>query len=213
MHRRIQLKKHLHRFASDEFGTLADLRESARTSPAGILIVGCADHGLAPDMLSFAEPGQCAVVQNLAASIPRPDQPYDSTVAGIEYAIVRQQVREVIVCSHLCCRVVRYWMKNPILHGDCDPGCRFTANARRVVDHFYHYTTESERQTLMICEHTLFQIENLRSHPFVRNRLAAGQLRLHGWVVDDRSARVLAYAPLAHQFVTIEKIAPKKRIP
>ncbi|WP_182866777.1 carbonic anhydrase [Rhodopirellula sp. JC639] len=212
MHRRIQLKKHLHRFASAEFGTLADLRESVRSSPPGILIVGCAEHDLAPDMLSFADPGQCTVVQNLAASIPRSDQPYDSTVAGIEYAIVLQRVREVIVCSHLCCRVVRYWMKQPILNGDSDPGCRFMANARRVVDRFYHYTTESERQTLMICEHTLYQLENLRSYPFIRNRLATGQLRLHGWVVDDRSARVLAYVPMSHQFVTIEKIAPRKRI-
>ncbi|QDV83897.1 carbonic anhydrase [Stieleria magnilauensis] len=212
MHRRIQLHKHVHTLRADEFGSLADVRESAAATSPRILIVGCADHGLAPDMLSFATPGRCAVVQNLAASIPAADQPYDSTMASLEYAVVQQGVRDIIVCHHLCCRIVRYWMRTPILHAPNDPGCRFNQNACWTVDRLYRYTTQSERQTLMICEHTLYQLENLRSHSFVQDRLAVGRLRLHGWVVDDSTARVLAYTPHTHQFVSIEKISNGKRI-
>ncbi|MCA9139877.1 MAG: hypothetical protein KDB00_24055, partial [Planctomycetales bacterium] len=147
-----------------------------------------------------------------AASVPRSNAPLESTIASIQYAVRRQGIQDLVVCTHLCCDVMRHWIKLLEFEEANQPESRFIRNARDTVDLLYRYTTQGERQVLMTCEHTLFQLENLRSHTFIRERLKSGDLRLHGWVVDDTTARVLAYQPDAHQFVSIEKTVMPKRL-
>ena len=58
----------------------------------------------------------------------------------------------------------------------------------------------------LICEHALFQLENLQMHPFIRDRLDASLLKLHLWIVNDETARILAYNPHLGDLVPIEEM-------
>ena len=52
----------------------------------------------------------------------------------------------------------------------------------------------------------LQQIKHLRPYPLVRERLAAGTLRLHGWWFDIGNAQVHAYRPDRDAFVPIDEV-------
>ena len=58
----------------------------------------------------------------------------------------------------------------------------------------------------LICEHALFQLENLQMHPFIRDRLDASLLKLHLWIVNDEIARILDYNPHLGDLVPIEEM-------
>ncbi|WP_442506728.1 carbonic anhydrase [Novipirellula sp. SH528] len=205
MIRNIKLKRGLHQFLPHEFGTLAGLRESTRNG-AQIMMVCCADHGLAADNISFVRPEQCIVIQNMAASVPKYDSGAGGSVlASLAYGISTERVQDVIVCGHLGCRIIPHWSKSIVELDKEDPGGSFNRNARIVVESFYRCRSASERHTLMTCEHLLFQLENLLSHPFMRDKLRNGKVRLHGWVVDDNTARVLCFDPKSSQFVSPER--------
>ncbi|MCO8121397.1 hypothetical protein NHH03_06585 [Stieleria sp. TO1_6] len=213
MYRKIKLKRQVHDLRANEFGSLADLRETAESPDQNILMICCADHGLVVDDLSFTDQQHCVIVRNMAASIPGSCLVGSSaTINGIQYAIRRRNVQDIIVCHHFNCLLAAHWMKpslNPVMVG---PAREFIQKAKHVVDEHYHYTNQRERLGLMVCEHTLFQLENLCSHDFVRNRLESGQLRLHGWVVDDDTARVLSFDPIEHAFTGLEQLANQDRI-
>ena len=47
------------------------------------------------------------------------------------------------------------------------------------------------------------QLKNLRSHPAVAERLAEGDLALHGWVYHIGAGTVSAYDELTDRFVSL----------
>jgi carbonic anhydrase len=71
------------------------------------------------------------------------------------------------------------------------------------VDSNYAPETATERVTVMICEHVLCQIENVLTHPFAMKRVLARNTSIHGWVIDDESARVFGYDPEEFAFMPI----------
>ena len=73
------------------------------------------------------------------------------------------------------------------------------------VNERYPKVTGEDRVELLIREHVLFQIENLLSDHFVQERIKSGQVKLHGWVVNDSTARIHSYAPKLHDFIPIEE--------
>jgi carbonic anhydrase len=54
-------------------------------------------------------------------------------------------------------------------------------------------------------QNVLQQLENLHSYPVVRERLAAGRLRLHAWWFELRSAEVYSYEEILKRFVLIDE--------
>ena len=63
--------------------------------------------------------------------------------------------------------------------------------------------TEEARWKVTVEENVLVQLENLRTHPAVAAGLAAGELKLHGWVYKIETGEVFAYDPDAGQFVPL----------
>jgi carbonic anhydrase len=59
-----------------------------------------------------------------------------------------------------------------------------------------------------IQENVLIQMENLRTHPAVAAGLAAGKLKLHGWVYKIETGQIFAYDPERGQFVPLTEVPP-----
>ena len=204
----LSLKEGLHQFPQRTFGSPSDLTNTRDARERDTLIIACSELGTAPDNISFAEPNRCVVLQHLAASIPSKDECDRHQVLScdsIEKLFDKHEFRHVIVCGHLLCGVIRSWLK-PIERGYTDFGSfrlRFETGTKELVERNYLSNTDEEKLTLMICEHVLCQIENLLTHSFVMKRVRGGTMSLHGWVVDDQSARVLGYSPVESAFVPI----------
>lgn len=205
---KLSLMEGLHQFPPGVFGSSRDLIDPRDARTRDTLIIACSEQGAAPYNISFAQPNRCVVLQHLAASMPSKadcDRQAGLSYDGIERLFDKHEFRHVIVCGHFGCGVIRSWLR-PVDAGHSDPGgfrLRFESGTKRLVEGNYLSNTQEEKLTLMICEHVLCQIENLLTHSFVMSRVRAGTTSLHGWIVDDQSARVLGYSPEESAFVAI----------
>lgn len=158
------------------------------------LFIGCSDSRVIPELLTDAAPGELFVVRNVANHVPVHDDPDRSIGAAIEFAVGQLGVREVIVCGHDGCGGVKAafdglstiepdselaaWL-NGLLPAvararafDADPNDQF----RRAVE-----------------ENVLEGIANLMTMPSVAAAVAAGHLRLHGWVYGLHEGTLRVY--------------------
>lgn len=191
-----QLDPTLHRFSVEHFGTTDDFLSSAQSTERDTLMIACADQGGAPDDVSFAKPGRFFVVQHLASSIhPASDRDENSSILDIEFALSHYKIKHVIICGHTECGVIRNWARCSDAPDVSGMQACFEKTTLKTVNQAYPEYFDEDRIETLICEHTLFQLEHLCSHAFVRNKLETGKLRLHAWVVNDSTARVRAYDP------------------
>ena len=190
------------------FGSASDLLRKRYPQDTDTLIVACSEQGAAPDNISFASPGRLVILQHIAATLPsnRECEQYPGlSCREVEKLFTRYDFRNVIICGHLKCGVIRNWLQ-PMNEPYADIGAfreRFELGTRELVDVNYPSVSGTERCTLMICEHVLCQIENLASHPFMQKRLESGKTSFFGWVVDDESARVFSYCFAESAFVLV----------
>jgi len=201
---RTELIKSLHDFDPLVFGTLTelknDLNSSLNTENHVVLLIACADQGMDPDNLSVADPAQLFVVQHMASSILKSGREY--TDSSIEYAVNYLGVKHVIICGHLQCNLMMTWMQE--MPSSSDIHNLLISPTLNLVTHKYENAVHDDRMSLLVREHILIQLENLQSYDFIKARLQEGQLRLHGWIVDDETARIKAFDPSTGQFVPVE---------
>ncbi|QDU73709.1 Carbonic anhydrase 1 [Bremerella volcania] len=199
-----KLDSSLHRFPVKHFGTASDFLLSAESEERDTLMIACADQGGAPDRVSFAKSGRFFVVQHLASSIrPAGDRDENSEISDIEFAFSKYKIKHVIICGHTGCGVIRNWLLYPDAPDVSGIRARFEQTTLEAVNQAYPEYSAEDRIEALICEHTLFQLEHLCSHAFIRNKLEAGTLQLHAWVVNDNTARVRSYDPARGCFAII----------
>lgn len=202
----IQLESALHHFNPDDFGSLNDFLSTANKNERDTLMIACADHGTAPDNVSFAGTDRLLIIQQIAECVPPPeDRERNNLFGSIELGFSSYNLRHALVCGHLSCGVIRNWLKD---NSGPDTGglrARFRATVVKAVDETYPELTDRDYIERLICEHALFQLENLQMHPLIRDRLDAKVLKLHLWIVNDQTARVLAYNPHLGDLVPIEE--------
>lgn len=204
-----------HSFRPEAFGTLHELQSDAQRPGEKILLVACCDHGTAPCHLSIADPRRPNVVQNMAATVPAAGAAVGwTTLASIEYAVAFGNVRHIVVCGHRQCRIIAHWRaarQNGERAADLGEELQSIWSALDKVA----AGLPGGGQEAVVREHTLRQIDNLLSHEFIRQRVEDARVRLHAWVVDEKSAKVKAYDPAAREFTTRcelrETVAPSCR--
>ncbi len=159
------------------FESLADRGQKPET-----LVIACSDSRVDPQMIFDAGPGEMFVVRNVANLVPpfSPDTNHHGTSAAIEFAVRVLKVKHVVVMGHALCGGV-----NALLEG-APPGARdFVPNWMKIAEPARRMAQESglppaERQRF--CEQCCVQLSlfNLGSFPFVAERVAEGDLKLHG---------------------------------
>jgi carbonic anhydrase len=178
------------------FGKLA-----AGQSPEA-LVITCSDSRVDPFLLTQAQPGQLFVLRNAGNLVPKYDGFVGGVTATIEFAVVGLRVPNVVVCGHSGCGAI-----TGLLHPE------MLENMPNVQDWLRHHA-EPVREILAqagrlggpdelaqaVDANVLVQLENLRTHPSVAEALAAGRIKLHGWVYDIVSGEVRSYDEAWKQF-------------
>ncbi|HXH03317.1 MAG TPA: carbonic anhydrase [Candidatus Competibacteraceae bacterium] len=194
-----------------EDGLFSTLREGQQPTT---LLIGCCDSRVDPALLTGCDPGDIFVVRNVANLVPPcvDDGHFHGTSAGIEFAVCGLQVQRIIVLGHARCGGIRALLEPRRLNDDTDflgHWMRFAAPARDQVLHELAHKSPEQRQRACEQATILLSLDNLLTYPWVRRRVEAGQLILHGWYFDIDAGALLAYSPRRQEFLPV--VCPLER--
>lgn len=197
----------LHRFHNHVFSSQRDLFErlAAGQSPDALFIT-CSDSRITPSLITQTDPGELFILRNAGNIVPPFSAGHGGEAATIEFAVNGLGVKDIIICGHSHCGAMRGLLsldetreKLPVV---ADWLTHAEETRRLVVDNYGHLK-DNALLTATVEENVLVQIENLRTHPSVANALAAGIVKLHGWVYKLETGDVFAYDSEQHAFMPI----------
>jgi carbonic anhydrase len=163
-----------------------------------IMVIGCCDSRVSPEVIFDASPGELFVVRNVANLVPpyAPDGDYHGTSAALEFAVQALQVKHIVVLGHAGCGGIRAFANEaaPLSPGDfigkwmtmiAPAAERIGARGRDVSDYLARLERAAIEQSLL----------NLATFPYVRQRVEAGCLDLHGAYFGVASGVLLVRDP------------------
>jgi carbonic anhydrase len=181
-----------------------------------VMIIGCCDSRVAPEVIFNARPGEVFVVRNVANLVPpfSPDGELHGTSAALEFAVQALKVKHIVVMGHARCGGIRAFAddaQQPLSPGDfigkwiklLGPAAERTGG-RGMHETLALYV---ERLALASVEAS---IENLRTFPCVRILESKGRLKLHGAYFDVATGVLMVSDPVTRQFVPAVGQMPKR---
>lgn len=193
------------RFKQTYFGDDKKLYASMKEGqPAKTLMVACCDSRVDPAILTDCDPGDIFTVRNVANLVPpcEEDQHHHGTSSAIEYAVTALKVESIIVMGHANCGGIKGLWESDDLN-DSQFIHRWVSIAQEAKEWVkVNHATESNAVQLKACEQRaiLVSLQNLMGFDFVRERVEAGSLRLHGWYFDLAAGELLCYNPESNKF-------------
>ena len=185
-----QLEEGLRRFRREAFPRFREhyRRLVAEGQRPSTLFLGCADSRVVPELLTSTLPGDLFVIRNVGNLVPpfEPGSGCHETSAGIEFATLVLEVKDIVVCGHSHCGAIKALLTPE--RDDAPNLTRWLEHARpAVVD--VEVTEANLRQTEM--RSIVQQLERLMGFPTVRERVDRGELCLHGWYYVIEEGQVL----------------------
>ncbi|MDY0121726.1 MAG: carbonic anhydrase [Sulfurimonas sp.] len=189
---------------------LLDLVEFGQSPKA--LFIGCADSRVIPNLITQTAPGELFVLRNVGNFVApyKPDEDYHATASGIEYAVSALEVSEIIICGHTHCGAIASLYTNidekPFIHTKkwLSLGKDAQTLALRTLGE------DAEKEELLRLTEKLSvvsQIEHLLTYPFVKERVDAGELHIHGWMYDIANGDIEYYDPDTCEYKSLSTIA------
>jgi carbonic anhydrase len=158
---------------------LAELGQSPQ-----VMVIGCCDSRVSPEVIFDAGPGELFVVRNVANLVPvyQPDGGVHGVSAALEYAIQVLKVKHIVVLGHAQCGGIRAFVDNaaPLSPNHfigrwmsmfVKPGEKVEIRGHETMQAF---VTRIEKAAVFR------SLENLMTFPFVREPVERGVLQLHG---------------------------------
>lgn len=149
-----------------------------------VLFITCSDLPVTPHLLSRVGSGDIFMLRNAGNFVPSYKAVRSGETATIEYAMRMLEVAHIIVCGHSHCGAIACLMhpeetKNlPALKSWLTQA---QATRTLIQQEFGHLKGES-LVAKAIGENVRVQLQNLRTHPSVMERISLGGVTLHGWV-------------------------------
>jgi carbonic anhydrase len=157
---------------------------SERGQSPEVMVIGCCDSRVSPEVIFDAGPGELFVVRNVANLVPvyAPDGGAHGVSAALEYAVQVLRVKHIVVLGHAQCGGIRAFIDKiaPLSPGDfigkwmsmfIKPGERVEQRERETMQDF----------TVRIEKAGVFRsLENLLTFPCVQILVERGRLHLHG---------------------------------
>ena len=190
----------------------------ARAQRPWALVIGCMDSRVDPAHVLGVGPGDAFVVRNVANLVP----PYDGTGPGggvraaVEFAVRAFDVRDIVVLGHARCAGVaamvdRACGKEP---ADLEFLGPWLERAGSVCGHALADLAAAgievpgpdglKAQAARVEQRSVSDsVANLRGYPWIRERIAAGALAVHGFWFDLDDGRLWATHPATGAFLPV----------
>ncbi|MDE1934917.1 carbonic anhydrase [Bradyrhizobium sp.] len=157
---------------------------SERGQSPEVMVIGCCDSRVSPEVIFDAGPGELFVMRNIANLVPvyQPDENAHGVSAALEFAVNVLRVKHIVVLGHAQCGGIRAFVDKiePLSPGDfIGKWMAMFVKPGEVVEQRSH---ESMQQFIVRIEKAAVfrSLENLMTFPFVRSRVEHGDLQLHG---------------------------------
>ncbi|ADE10270.1 carbonic anhydrase [Sideroxydans lithotrophicus] len=172
------------------------------------LVVACCDSRVDPALVLDCEPGDLFVIRNVANLVPPVESRagHHGTTAAIEYGVRTLGVGHIIVFGHAHCGGINALVKNGgVSNPDSfidDWMCLVESARSGVMAEMPNATLEEQTRA---CEQRaiLVSLHNLMTFSWVRERVEAGQLILHGWYFDIEHGQLLRYDAATRGFIAL----------
>ena len=200
------------RFAreSSRYAMLAQTGQSPE-----IMVVGCVDSRVSPEVIFDAAPGELLVVRNVANIVP-PYQPdhatQHGTSAAIEFGVQGLAIKHIVVLGHAHCGGIKFFAeeRGPLSQGDfISQWMSQIAPAAAALGPHARYDMEAYTKRLEFASVEL-SLENLMSFPWVRSKVEAGKLALHGAYFGVAAGRLLVRDPKSGRFEPVTDGPPTR---
>ena len=164
-----------------------------------VMVIACSDSRVDPAMIFGTVPGEVFVVRNVANLVPPfdPSGGLHGVSAALEFAVTVLKVDEILVLGHGQCGGVKASLSGALKEAKPGEG-GFVAEWIKLLDDarekvVAEHGTGDEGQKALEQEGVKVSIENLKTFPFVQERLKDGSLTLHGAVfaIKDGKLNVL----------------------
>lgn len=170
------------RFRGGVYSAQAELyRQLGEGQDPDIMLIGCADSRAEPSDIFNAAPGQMFVVRNVANLVPpyQPNGGLHGVSAALEFAVNILKVKIIVVMGHGGCGGISASLTkndNPLIGEFVAPWVKLLDDARaRVLE-----SQPVNPQFALELEGIETSIQNLMTFPFVREKVDAGTLEIHG---------------------------------
>lgn len=173
------------------------------------LFIACSDSRVVPNLFASTNPGDLFVLRNVGNLVPPASaSPVDSSASAVvEFSIFSLQVSDIIVCGHSECGAMQALVEG--VNTQCCPHLeswlRYGEESLKKVRSGFIINPSLSEQNQLSQVNVLQQVEHVKSYSFIKKRLEANQLRIHGWWFDIAKADVYCYEPDLNQFVLIDE--------
>ena len=180
------------RFASERarYQELAGLGQKP-----SIMVIGCVDSRVSPEVIFDAAPGELLVARNVANLVPRyePGGGQHGASAALEFAVRALQVAHIVVLGHAFCGGIKAFASDDAPLSSSDFIGKWMSQIAPAAEAIGPRDGEGEEGYLRKLEFASVELslKNLMTFPFVKTSVEKGELRLHGAYFGVASGRLL----------------------
>lgn len=203
------------KFQSEVFAAKKDLfQRLALGQHPRALFITCSDSRIDPSLLTQTNPGELFILRNAGNIVPGYGSQIGGTTATIEYAIGILDVKNVIVCGHTDCAVMKGVLDPSQAKGlpSLKEWLLQAEAVRQIIRENYAHLKGDELLVRTIQENVRVQLAHLQTHPLIAARLRREAITLHGWVYSIPTGQVWAYDGHLEQFVSLAEVPIKEPV-
>jgi carbonic anhydrase len=170
-----------------------------------IMVFGCVDSRVSPEVIFDASPGELLVVRNVANLVPAYDPHRESqagTSAALEFGVQALRVKHIVVLGHAYCGGIRAFAddREPLSPGDFIG--RWMSQIAPAAESLGPRPIGEDEGYLRRLEFASVELSlrNLMTFPCVRILVERGKLTLHGAYFGVATGRLLVRDPGSGQF-------------
>jgi carbonic anhydrase len=185
---------------------------SVRGQSPEVMVIGCCDSRVSPEVIFDARPGELFVVRNIANLVPiyQPDSAAHGVSAALEYAVSVLKVKHIVVLGHAQCGGIRAFVDKiePLSPGDfIGKWMAMFIKPGEVVEQRTHETMQDF--VTRIEKAAVFRsLENLLTFPFVRARVESREVQLHGAYFGVAEGSLFVLDKTAKEFLSAREAVP-----
>jgi carbonic anhydrase len=190
------------RHEQDRYRGLAESGQSPQ-----IMVIGCCDSRVSPEVIFDARPGELFVVRNVANIVPpyAPDGHAHGVSAALEFGVGPLKVRHIVVLGHAQCGGVKAFTEDaePLSPGD------FIGNWMRLMSPAAEKLgprgtlSRDEYLTRLEQANVVNSIDNLMTFPRLRTVIERRQVLVHGAYFGVATGQLSVRDPATEKFVQV----------
>jgi len=178
-----------------------------------IMVVGCVDSRVSPEVIFDAAPGELLVVRNVANLVPPYEPHRDSqhgTSAALEFGVQALRVKHIVVLGHAFCGGIAAFAneQEPLSPGDFIG--RWMSQIAPAAARLGPRPKDDGDAWLRRLEFASVELslQNLMTFPCIRILVERGKLQLHGACFGIAAGRLLVRDPATGSFEPASGVIP-----